>query len=198
MLSRTRQSMTTDCAWLLYNSDMARHLHLQARLLTLPLLTALLLVLVAALAASDQMSASAGASTRACTTNASAETPPTVLHVERTSYLPQFPTREYRVRDAAAVQQLYAAACALPILPTNVASSCPRGFGLVYHLTFLGTATPVRSMDLQGDSCQRLVIGTEVHGTTASFISLFIRTLRIPSLVPTVVGCSPTTESDLV
>ena len=102
------------------------------------------------------------------------------------------------MRDAAAVRQLYAAACALPILPTNVASSCPRGFGLVYHLTFLGTATPLRSMDLQGDSCQRLVIGTEVHGTTASFISLFIRTLRIPSLVPTVVGCSPTTESDLV
>jgi hypothetical protein len=180
-----------------YNTVMARHLHLQARLLTLLLVTALLLVLVAALAAGGQLSASAGTSTPPCATNVSAGSLPTALHVERTSYLPQFPTREYRVRDVAAVQRLYAAACALPVLAPNNATSCPSGFGLVYQLTFLGTSTPVRSMELH-DGCWRLTIGSEVHATNPSFLSLVARTLRIPSLVPTVVGFSPTTESDLV
>jgi hypothetical protein len=185
------------CAWLMYNSGMARHLHLQARLLTLLLLTPMLLVLAAALAASGQLSASAGTSTPPCATNVSVGSLPTALHVERTSDFPQFPTREYRVRDVAAVQRLYAAACALPVLAPNTRSSCHKGFGLVYQLTFLGTSTPVRSMELH-DGCWRLTIGAEVHATNPSFLSLVARTLRIPSLIPTVVGFSPTTKSDLV
>jgi hypothetical protein len=177
---------------------MVRHLHLQARLLTVLLLTTLLLVLVAALVASGQMSASAGTGTPLCARNVSAGTLPTALHVERTTFLEQFPATAYCVRDVAEAQRLYAAALALPVLPANTFSSCPKSHGLVYHLTFLGTATPVPSMDLQGDGCQRLTIGAEVHATNPSFLSLFIRTLRIPSLFPTVLRFSPTTESDLV
>jgi hypothetical protein len=195
---RRRYQFISGCVWLVYNSEMARHLHLQARLLTLLLLTVLLLVLMAALVASGQMSASAGTGTPLCARNVPAGTLPTALHVERTSYDQQFPTTAYCVRDVAEVQRLYAAALALPVVPANTFSSCPKSVGLVYHLTFLGTSTPVESMDLQGDGCHRLTIGTEGHATNPSFLSLFIKTLGIPSLVPGVVGFSPTTERGLV
>src|SRR5262249_28777354 len=147
------------------------------------------LLLFVALSACGQSGSTGGASACATATIsrsasvASPEALPTALHVVRTSDRVETPTIEDCVGAAAAVQQLYAAARALPVQPPGFVN-CPKSSGLVYHLTFLHVGIPLppaHQMALAGDGCGFLTIGaSDVRQTDRTFRSLFATTLGIP------------------
>ena len=111
---------------------------------------------------------------------------PDTLRVVRPvdAYGKHYPAFSTTVTNAAAIQQLYQAAYALPgLLPGNV--NCPAGFGLVYHLTFLYHTSVVQVMNLEADGCQNLHIGqSNVRRTTLTFLLLAAKTIGVPSLIP--------------
>jgi hypothetical protein len=87
------------------------------------------------------------------------------------------------VRDWATVQRLYTAALQLPDAPSGV-YSCPADNGVVYHLTFIGGTVTERHMDLDAAGCRFLVIGDRAHMTDDAFIALFMGTVGISVLDP--------------
>jgi hypothetical protein len=56
---------------------------------------------------------------------------------------------------------------------------------VVYHLTFIGGAVSARHMDMDAAGCRFLVIGDQAHTTADTFIALFMRTVGISDLDPT-------------
>jgi hypothetical protein len=87
------------------------------------------------------------------------------------------------VTDTTAVQRLYITAQGLP--PATGTYDCAKDIGLVYHLNFLQGTALIKQIDLQATGCPFLHISkTDVRMTNPSFVSLFTRTIGIPSLVP--------------
>jgi hypothetical protein len=119
-------------------------------------------------------------------TNVGTTSGPTTLHVVRTNsnpYAKQAAPFDRTVSSASAVQQLYSAAYALP--PATGTYDCAKDIGLVYHLNFLQGAKFIKQMDLQATGCPFLHLSkTDVRLTNSSFVSLFTRTVGIPSLIP--------------
>jgi hypothetical protein len=121
-------------------------------------------------------------------TNTNGGTPPspTVLHVIRISSNPygmHVAPFDRTVTDTAAVQQLYTTAQGLPAAKGTY--DCAKDLGLVYHLNFLQGTTPMQQMDLEASGCGFLHISkTDARLINSSFVSLFTRTIGIPSLIP--------------
>ena len=112
---------------------------------------------------------------------------PTALHVLRpASPLGQsFPRLERAINDAHAVQQLYAAALALPVVDRGKTYSCPVDFGVVYQLDFLAGSSLLQHMEVQASGCQWVHLSsTDIRWTNAAFNRLLANTIGIPSLLP--------------
>jgi hypothetical protein len=120
------------------------------------------------------------------TVSVGAASVPTTLHVVRTNnnpYAKQAAPFDRTVSNASTVQQLYRAAYALPSATGTY--HCVKDIGLVYHLNFLQGTALIKQMDLQATGCSFLHISkTDVRLINSSFVSLFTRTIGIPSLVP--------------
>jgi len=115
-------------------------------------------------------------------------TQPTVLHAVRPSlvgYRQQVvPPFDRTVRDAAAVQRLYAAALALPI-SSNYGAPCPPDFHLVYHLTFLAGTSQLQQIDVEPLGCSFVFLSqTDVRQADQSFLTLLAHTIGLPRLDP--------------
>ena len=112
---------------------------------------------------------------------------PTVLHVVRPSlvgYHQQVAPLDRTARDATTVQRLYAAALALP-RPSQYPLPCTNDFGLVYHVTFLAGTSPLQQLDVQPLGCHWVYLSqTDVRRADQSFLTLFAKTIGLPSLIP--------------
>lgn len=114
---------------------------------------------------------------------------PTALHVLRPAspfpiYGQPFPRLERTIHDAKAVQQLYAAAQALPAVDQGKTYSCPIDFGVVYQLDFLAGSDLLQHMDVQASGCQWVHLSsTDIRWTTSAFNRLLANTIGIPSLL---------------
>ncbi len=113
---------------------------------------------------------------------------PTVLQVVRpglVGYNQQvIPPWNKTVTDAAEVQQLYAAALALP-KPSQYPLPCPDDMGLRYQLTFLAGTSPVQQIEMQPMGCQWVYLSqTDVRAGNQTFLQLLAHTIGLPSLVP--------------
>src|SRR5436305_13380984 len=110
---------------------------------------------------------------------------PMVLHVVRPSlvgYHQPVPPLDRTVRDAAAVQRLYAVALALPRQHVH---PCPNDFGLIYHLTFLKGASQLQQMDVQPLGCHWVFLGqADSRQADQAFFTLLAHTIGLPSLIP--------------
>ncbi len=117
---------------------------------------------------------------------------PTALHVLRpASSSPiygkgkPFPRLERTFNDTSAVQQLYAAALALPVVAQGKTYSCPIDFGVVYQLDFLAGSDLLQHMDVQASGCQWVHLSsTDARWTNDAFNRLLAKTIGIPSLLP--------------
>ena len=110
---------------------------------------------------------------------------PTALHVTRPA-VNGYPSLDRTLQDTRAVQRLYSAAYALPVPPPG-RTNCPLDNGIIYYLTFLRSTTPLQQMTLQASGCQFLRLNQNMGGvrsTNEAFLSLFLKTVGIPSLVP--------------
>jgi hypothetical protein len=105
------------------------------------------------------------------------------LHVVRIRDGAAGSTLDTYINDSAAVQRLYTAALQLSAVPYGV-YNCPPDNSVVYHLTFSGGTVTARHMDLDAAGCKFLVIGAQAHATTDGFIALFMRTVGISDLDP--------------
>lgn len=143
------------------------------KLLSVPLL---LLVVLLLISCGTNGSTSGESST-------SSATPPTVLHVMRAANN-GFPSLDRTIQDSAAVQRLFTAAFALPTPTGSGVVNCPGDIGMTYVLHFLHGTTPVQDMSLDATGCQRLQINATSRLTNQAFLSLFLKTVEIPSLVP--------------
>lgn len=117
-----------------------------------------------------------------------ADQEPTLLHVVRPGLVgyhqQQVAPFDRTVRDAAAVQQLYAAALALP-RPSQYPLPCTNDWGLVYHLTFLKGTSQLQQMDVQPLGCHWVYLSqTDVRQADQSFLTLLANTIGLPSLIP--------------
>lgn len=110
---------------------------------------------------------------------------PTVLQVLRPTLKDYgIPSLDRTVRDATAVQRLYAAAYKLPAPPSG-RINCPLDIGLVYQLDFLHDKTSLQKMTLQATGCQFLFLDKhDVRASDYAFQLLFSKTIGVPSLVP--------------
>ena len=115
---------------------------------------------------------------------------PTALHVLRpASQFPisgqPFPRLERTITNANAVQQLYAAALALPVVDQGKTYNCPADLGVVYQLDFLAGSSMLHHMDVQASGCGWVHLSsTDARWTTAAFNRLLANTIGIPSLLP--------------
>lgn len=115
---------------------------------------------------------------------------PASLHVLRPAsqfpiYGQPFPRLERTINDAHAVQQLYAAALALPVVDQGKTYSCPADFGVVYQLDFLAGNSLLQHMDVQASGCQWVHLSSaDIRWTNAAFNRLLANTIGIPSLLP--------------
>lgn len=112
---------------------------------------------------------------------------PTVLHVVRPrlvgSQQQVVPPFDHTVSDAAAVQQLYAAALVLP-RPSQYPLPCPNDWGLIYQLAFLAGTKQLQQMDVQPLGCQWVYLSqTDVRRANQDFLRLLAHTLGLPSLI---------------
>lgn len=91
------------------------------------------------------------------------------------------------VHDAQAVTRLYRAALALPPVKDGAVYNCPVDDGGVYHLIFSGGQMKVHHMDLNASGCPFIMLIEEnkTHAMGDAFISLFTKTVGLPSLDPT-------------
>ena len=111
---------------------------------------------------------------------------PTVLHVTRPA-VDNFPSLDTTIRDAKAVQHLYAAAYALAIPTGGGTVNCPSDNGMTYYLDFLKGTTSIQKMSLDATGCQYLQLSpSDSRYADTAFQSLFEKTVGIPSLVPEV------------
>ncbi len=114
---------------------------------------------------------------------------PTALHVLRPAssfpiYGKPFPRLERTINDASTVQQLYAAALALPVVAPGT-YHCPIDFGVVYKLDFLAGSALIQHMDVQASGCRWLHLSsTDNRWTNDAFNRLLAKTIGIPSLLP--------------
>lgn len=106
------------------------------------------------------------------------------LHVVRIAPGATRPSLDTYVDDGAAIQQIYTAALKLPMPRRGAIFNCPPDNGVEYHLTFVGGTVTEPHMDLDAAGCRFLVIGQQVHITDDAFVALFIRTVGIPVLDP--------------
>lgn len=115
---------------------------------------------------------------------------PTALHVLRPAsqfpiYGQPFPRLERTINDANAVQQLYAAALALPVVDKGKTYHCPVDFGVVYRLDFLAGSNLLQHMDVQASGCRWVHLSsTDTRWTTDAFNRLLANMMGIPSLLP--------------
>jgi len=115
---------------------------------------------------------------------------PTALHVLRPAsqfpiYGQPFPRLERTINNANAVQQLYAAVLALPVVDQRKTYSCPIDFGVVYHLDFLALSDLLHHIDVQASGCQWVHLSsTDIRWTNAAFNRLLANTIGISSLLP--------------
>lgn len=128
-------------------------------------------------------------------TNGSSDQP-TSLHVTRPANNGR-PALDRTVKDVTMVQRLYAAANALPTASPGVQTLNPGGpvihcgmdNGMIYQMDFYKGKTLLQKMTLQATGCQTLQIGQDTNNvrvTNQAFLSLFMQTIDIPTLVPTV------------
>ena len=110
---------------------------------------------------------------------------PTLLHVVRPSlvgYHQAVASLDRTVREAAAVQRLYAGALALPRQHVH---PCPNDFGLVYHLTFLKGTSQLQQMDVLPLGCHWVFLNqTDSRQADQAFLTLLAHTIGLPSLIP--------------
>ncbi|HTK06446.1 MAG TPA: hypothetical protein VL485_04725 [Ktedonobacteraceae bacterium] len=117
---------------------------------------------------------------------------PTALHVLRpASQFPvfgqPFPRLERTTHDTTTIQQLYAAAQALPVVDLGKVYHCPADFGVVYQLDFQAGSDLLQHMDVQASGCQWVHLSsTDVRQSNAAFSRLLASTIGIPSLLPVV------------
>ena len=105
------------------------------------------------------------------------------LRVTRDNGANSFPRFERTVTDAA-VNQLYAAALALP-RPQPGLATCVHDLGVFYRLTFASRALSARQMTLDASGCRLLVIGAaDARQTDDAFITRFQQTVGLASLIP--------------
>ena len=119
---------------------------------------------------------------------------PTRLQVSRT-VLPGWtvPSLEVTIRNGAAVQRLYQAAFALPPVP-DTPVLCPLDIGLVYHLAFFQDQRLVQTMLLHATGCPYMQVDQDSSNASSlmkSFRVLFLQTIGITALVPTIPELSP-------
>lgn len=107
------------------------------------------------------------------------------LHVIRGRPGETRPSLDTYVNDSGAAQQLYSAALQLPVVPRGAVLNCGPDNAVVYQLTFLGATVTQRHMVLDAAGCRLLVIGQQSYWTDKAFIALFMRTVGITVLDPT-------------
>lgn len=112
-------------------------------------------------------------------------TAPAMLQVVRPyNLILNLPAFSRCVSDAARVQQLYAAALALPSTEGRL-YSCPKGWGIAYELIFLADGVVVRSMTQEADGCGFLHLSeTDIRLTDGPFRQQVADTIGLPSLLP--------------
>ncbi len=108
---------------------------------------------------------------------------PTALHVTLPPPrhpVPTFHPIDKTINNAVAVQCLYAAALAQPVLPKDKTIMCPADIGLTYHMVFLNGSHVLRTADLDATGCQFLHFGPhDVRMPNSAFLSLFQQTLTL-------------------
>lgn len=116
-------------------------------------------------------------------TASSAGGEPTTLHVLRVNGIPEnhyLPFSPRTVTDQHAVQQLYAAAKALPRLMLPGVINCPADRGLEYHLDFFQGQTLLQEMIYYPGGCTYIRLGkSDDRALTDSFLHLFAQTIGI-------------------
>jgi hypothetical protein len=88
------------------------------------------------------------------------------------------------IRDTTAVQRLYDAALALPLMLPRL-HSCPGDAGqYIYHLVFAGVQGPVRHMDTGSCLDIEFVEAHAAHQMDTAFYSLFTKTTGVTKYDP--------------
>lgn len=113
---------------------------------------------------------------------------PTVLYVVRPARS-DYPGFNRTIRNAQAVQRLYRAAYALPLPPSSGVTHCGSDNGMFYILTFVDEKThQQQQMRQYAEGCQNLDLNLQgpsgARLTNDAFLSLLLKTIGIPSLVP--------------
>jgi hypothetical protein len=88
------------------------------------------------------------------------------------------------IRDTTAVQRLYDAALALPLVPPRP-HGCPAdAYQYTYHLAFAGVQGPVRTMDAGSCYAIEFVETHAAHRMDAAIYSLFTKTIGVTKYGP--------------